>query len=156
QRGRPRPRDGDEVNGPRCDKGAFELQDPYRTDLVLTLTDSPDPVVVSQLLTYTATVTNNGQAPANSVVLTDVLPAGVTFGSATSTQGACSGTSTVACNIGTLASGQSATVTIVVTPTQVGSLADSASVSGSPTDANPANNAATATTAAQANCQPRP
>ena len=47
---------------------------------------------------------------------------------------------------GTLAAAASASVTIVVTPTQAGPLSNTVSVSGSPTDSTPANNAATATT----------
>jgi uncharacterized repeat protein (TIGR01451 family) len=156
QRGRPRPRDGDEASGPRCDKGAFELQDPYQADLAVSIADSPDPVAVNQSVTYAVTVTNNGPAQATSVALTNTLPAGVTFGSANASQGACSGTSTVACNLGTLTSGAQATATIVVTTTQAGTVTNTVSVSGSPSDSNLANNTATATTAAQANCQPRP
>ena len=52
-------------------------------DLSLTKTDSPDPVLAGQQLTYTLTVHNAGPASAPSVSLTDTLPAGVTFVSAT-------------------------------------------------------------------------
>ena len=56
-------------------------------DLELTKTDSPDPVPVGGLLTYTLGVHNAGPSSAPAVQLTDTLPAGVTFDSATSSQG---------------------------------------------------------------------
>ena len=53
---------------------------------------------------------------------------------------------TVNCNLGDLANGTSASITIVVTPTRPGTLANTATVSGNETDPNPLNNSATATT----------
>jgi uncharacterized repeat protein (TIGR01451 family) len=114
-------------------------------DLVLTQTDSPDPVQTGQNLTYTLTVQNTGTAPASNVVVTDTLPGGVTFVSATASQGSCAGTSTVTCNLGSLAGGATATVTIVVQPTANGTLSNTAQVSMTETDPTPANNTATAT-----------
>ena len=59
-------------------------------DLSLTKTDSPDPVLAGELLTYTLAVHNAGPSSATAVELTDTLPAGVTFVSADPTQGSCS------------------------------------------------------------------
>ena len=118
------------------------------TDLSITKTDLPDPVVAGTNLTYTLTVTNNGPSDATGVVATDTLPAGVTLVSATPSQGSCTLTT---CNLGNLASGASATVTIVVnvaSSTACGStLTNSVSVTGNETDPNAANNTATANTA---------
>ena len=50
-------------------------------NLSLTKTDSPDPVLQGQELTYTLGVSNAGPSSATSVVVTDTLPAGVTFNS---------------------------------------------------------------------------
>lgn len=100
-------------------------------DLAVTKSDSPDPVGIGNNLTYTVTVTNNGPATATGVTLTDTLPANVTFVSATPSQGSCTGTSTINCNIGTLNSGVSRTVTIVVTPTVAGGISNTASVTAS-------------------------
>ena len=119
---------------------------PLQADLSVTKADSPDPVFVSQPLTYTLTVRNNGLDNAAGVTVTDPLPGGVVFVSAAASQGTCSGTATVACFLGSLANGASATVTIVVSPTLVGALSNTASVAGSPSDLNPGNNSATSAT----------
>jgi len=114
------------------------------TDLSVTKTDSPDPVAVGGTLTYTVTVTNNGPDPATGVVLTDTLPPSVTFVSATSPCTQALGT--VTCNLGSMASGAATTITIVVTPTALGTLTNTAGVTGNETDPNPANNTAAALT----------
>src|SRR5262249_48589635 len=105
-----------------------------------------DPLLEGSPLTYTITVTNNGPSTATGVRLTDALPAATTFVSATPTLGSCTGTSTVSCNIGTLANGASATVTIVVIPTIAGSISNTATVTSGTTDNTTSNNSATATT----------
>jgi uncharacterized repeat protein (TIGR01451 family) len=115
-------------------------------NLSITKTDAPDPVVVNSNLTYTITVTNNGPDNASNVAVADTLPAGVNFVSATSSQGSCSGTTNITCNLGSLANGSNATVTIVVTPTTAGNLSNTASVTATEADPNTSNNSATATT----------
>jgi uncharacterized repeat protein (TIGR01451 family) len=115
-------------------------------DLAITKTASPSPAGVGGTLTYTLTVTNNGPSPATTVTLTDTLPAGPTFVSAASTQGTCSGTTTVTCAIGTLANAAKATITIVVKPTAAGTVTNTASVAANETDPVPGNNAATVST----------
>src|SRR5204862_17198 len=115
-------------------------------DLAITNTDAPDPVRVGQPLTYTLTATNSGPSGATIGSATYPLRSGVTVVSAAASQGSCSGTSTVTCSLGTLATGASATVTIVVPPTATGTLINTASVSGSPADPNPGNDRATVST----------
>jgi uncharacterized repeat protein (TIGR01451 family) len=115
-------------------------------DVSITNSDAPDPVAVGGNLTYTLHVQNSGPNPAAAVTVTDPLPAGVTFVSAATTAGSCSGTATVTCALGTLASGADATVTIVVTPTSGGPLSNTASVSTTSADPKLANNEATAAT----------
>ena len=121
---------------------------PGDADLSITKTDSPDPIVKGNNLTYTITVTNNGPLAATSVVVTDNLPdsSDIDYVSATSTAGNCQKSgNTVTCNIGTLANSATATVTIVVKAKKNGTLSNTATV-GSPEDNTPANNSATATT----------
>jgi uncharacterized repeat protein (TIGR01451 family) len=114
-------------------------------DLIIVKTDSPDPVQQLNELIYMITVTNKGPAPATDVVMTDTIPAGVTFISATPNQGSpCTlAGNTVACNLGSLANGISASVTIKVTPTAAGVINNTARVTGNPADPNPANNTIT-------------
>jgi uncharacterized repeat protein (TIGR01451 family) len=98
----------------------------------LQLTGSPGTVNVGQQVTYTATVTNNGSGPAASVAFQDLLPGKASFGSASPSQGSCSGNPVVLCNLGSLAAGASATVTIVVTANQPGPMTDNGWVSSNP------------------------
>ena len=119
-----------------------------KADLALTKSDSPDPVKVGEELTYSIDVTNAGPQDAAGVLVTDSLPAGVDFVSASSSQGTCSGTSTVSCNLGKLPNGAAATVTIVVRPTAEGVLTNTAEVSSPGDDPNLSNNSASAETLA--------
>jgi uncharacterized repeat protein (TIGR01451 family) len=123
---------------------------PEDADVAITKTDSPDPIKVGNNLTYTITVTNEGPHQATDVVLTDVLPGGVSLvpGGLGWTQGSCSGDATITCSLGDLASGSSANVVVVVQPTSAGILSNSASVSASSPDPGFANNSATTLTTA--------
>jgi uncharacterized repeat protein (TIGR01451 family) len=119
------------------------------TDLFVTKGDAPDPVIVGRNLTYTVTVTNDSPIQATGVVLTDVLPGGVTFVSVSASQGTCSGTATVTCNLGTMAGGGTATVTIVVRASTRGMISNTASVKGDQSDPDMTNNSVTQTTTVQ-------
>jgi uncharacterized repeat protein (TIGR01451 family) len=117
-----------------------------RPDLSVTKTDSPDPVSAGNTLTYSLSVQNGG-GDATGVTLTDTLPAGVTFVSATPSQGSCTqAAGTVICNLGTLANAASATVEIKVTPQSGGMITNSASATSNEPDSNITNNSASATT----------
>jgi uncharacterized repeat protein (TIGR01451 family) len=103
---------------------------------------------LGQDVTYTVTVSNNGPMDATGVTLVDTLPAGATFASATPSQGTCGApvAGTLACDLGDLAVGASATVTIVVTPTAVGTATDTAQVAADQPDPVPGNDASSAST----------
>ena len=111
-------------------------------DLAITNIDVRDPVMVGNPLTYVLTVRNLGFNLVTGIVLTDTLPASVNFVSATPSQGSCSVTTTVTCNLGDLAPEASATVTIVVTPQSVATISNTASVTSTSPDSITANNSA--------------
>ena len=96
----------------------------------LSLSSSPpEPVGAVGNLAYTITVSNRGPSETKAVTLTDLLPKGVDVVTFTSSQGVCSESEgTLTCDLGSLASGDDATLTIVVTPTFTGNLTHSASV----------------------------
>jgi len=95
-------------------------------------------------VSYTITVNNAGPATATGVATTLNLPNGLTLVSATSSQGSgCSGTSTISCNLGSIAKDANATITITATPSAPGGYVLSAAVSSSSSDLNNANNSAT-------------
>lgn len=95
---------------------------------------------------YQAVAANNGASTANSVAVTDTLPAGLTFVSATTTQGACNAAgSVITCSLGTMPSGSTATIIISATVTGTGTITNGVTVGSSTTpDPNPANNSASA------------
>ncbi len=114
-------------------------------DLSLTDTASPASVKVGESLTYTLAVANTGPDEAVNTKLTDALPANVSVESAQTTVGSCSGSSTVTCELGILASGATVTVTITVKATAAGTASDAASVTSETPDPSAANNSAAAT-----------
>src|SRR6476469_2916143 len=89
--------------------------------------DAPPPVVADGTMSFMVHVTNPGTAGQTGVTLTDTPPANTIFQSAQTSQGSCSGTTTVSCGLGSLAGGASATVTLVVTPIQPGTISNAAS-----------------------------
>jgi uncharacterized repeat protein (TIGR01451 family) len=96
-------------------------------DLTLAKADSPDPATVGEPLTYTLTVKNGGVSTVTGVILSDSLPAAVSFQSAASSQGTCShANGTVTCDLGNVASGSTANATIVVEPVETGTVTNTA------------------------------
>src|SRR6202162_1276207 len=122
-------------------------------DLALTMTGSTNPIVPGNPVTYLITITNNGPDNSELTILNDVLPTwqstSIQFSSATASQGRClEMNGKVACDLGNLISGSSATVTIVVTSGVQSGLINSASVSsGSAADPDLSNNSASVTLA---------
>ncbi|NNF16716.1 MAG: DUF11 domain-containing protein [Gammaproteobacteria bacterium] len=121
---------------------------PGTADLALSKSDSADPADNNSIITYTLDISNAGPEAANNVLVSDPLPAGMTFVSANATQGSCTfAAGTVDCNLGTLLATDSAVVYIVArVPATSGTLSNTASVSSDEPDANMSNNSATETT----------
>lgn len=122
---------------------------PNPADLSITKTaNAPAGTLPNAPLTYTLTVANLGPSTANGVSVTDVLPANTTYASASSTQGSCTGTTTVVCTLGTMTSGATATITInVIVGPALGPIVNTATVASTNVDPdpNPANNTSTVT-----------
>jgi uncharacterized repeat protein (TIGR01451 family) len=117
------------------------------TDLAVGIISNPNPVVLRSNLTYTISVTNRGPSVATSVVVNDILPAGVSLVSSNTTIGTLAGSgSTVTCNLGTMTNGATATITLVVRSANPGTLVNSVNVSGAQTDPDTGNNSASAIT----------
>jgi uncharacterized repeat protein (TIGR01451 family) len=133
----------DIANPPPPPPGAPEI------DLAITKTDSPDPVSVGGLLTYTLTVTNKKGDTANNVVVTDALPSGVTLVSVTTTKGTCSGSNPISCAIGSVAYNELVTIMVVVRPNSPGTITNTAVVTGREHEHDPSDNTASASTLVQ-------
>jgi uncharacterized repeat protein (TIGR01451 family) len=129
QRGVARPQDG------VCDIGAVERS--FAADLGVTATVAPQVVKHGGQLTYSVKVTNAGPDIATGVTLTGAVPAG---SSVVSAPPECTGAAT--CNLGSLVSGGTATVTLGVKTARAGQQILSLHVSGSRPDGNAANDSA--------------
>jgi len=106
---------------------------------------------------FTGSVVNNGPATAHNVVFTDTLPSGLEISNAYCNVGPCQTPATtslgnctvtgnkITCNMGTMASGATASVNIPVQATGAGALKDTATVAATETDPNLTNNTASLT-----------
>jgi hypothetical protein len=127
-------------------------------DLAVTKTAAANPVPAGHDISYTLTLSNLGGVDAQTVALTDAVPANTTFVSFTQTSGpaftlsapSVGGTGNVMATIATLGAGQSATFTLVVhanaglaNNTQI---VNSVTVSTATMETSTANNTATAMT----------
>lgn len=121
-------------------------------DLSVQIAESADPASPGAVLTYTVTIINNGPSPASSVVLTDAwsttVSGGVQLLSFAATQGRCvrAADQGIDCQLGGLASGASAALTVSLRPRGIGSITDQAQVSAAEFDHDTANNADSETT----------
>jgi uncharacterized repeat protein (TIGR01451 family) len=120
-------------------------------DLTVSMTATDSHVRGDRLLTYTLPVRNNGPHTAQGVVVTDPVPAGTVFVSATPSPNSAPGVGaggTVSWTVGSLAPNQTVSlqVTVKVTDKSKSSISNTATVSSdaalSP-DPNPGNNSAT-------------
>ncbi|MBI5140874.1 MAG: DUF1566 domain-containing protein [Nitrospirae bacterium] len=125
----------------RCVSGG-KLSPSGQSDLSVVGTGGPSPALVSENISYTLTVANNGPDAASGVILTNNLPAGTVFVSAASTQGTCAESGgVVSCSIGDMTKLANVTVDIVLqAPVSAGDISNTASVACDTTDPDLVNN----------------
>ncbi len=123
-------------------------------DLEMQKTDSVDPVDPGQAFHYDLVVTNHGPASATNVHVVDTVPAALTVTGTVAGAGSCTVTgSLVDCLRPSIASGGTWTVEVDVTVDPAhpgGTVSNTASVSGSEHDPDPANDADTEPTTIRA------
>jgi uncharacterized repeat protein (TIGR01451 family) len=131
----------------------------YDANLSLTAASGPASIAPTGQVTYTLTVKNNGKTSlaanadptAPNVVVTDVLPPGMSYVSSSATGTSCTQSgSSVTCNLGTLANGATSTATIVAKPSAglvATTVTNKATVSSLAYDSILSNNTATVDTA---------
>ncbi|ANB17311.1 DUF11 domain-containing protein [Dokdonella koreensis] len=114
-------------------------------DIAVTKTVDEDAPNVGEPVLFTITAQNLGPSDATGVVLTDALPAGLSFVSAAAGQGSYDA-GTGVWTVGALAAGDATTLQIAATVTATGTITNTATrTAADQTDPNPANNSAAAT-----------
>ncbi len=116
---------------------------PELPDLEVTRTDNTDAVALGDSYTYTLAITNNSSSDATGIILTENLPSGVNLVSTSTDQGFSfynSFNNAITANVGNLAQGEEATVTVVVNPFAAGNLVSTTEVISNEADADPSNN----------------
>jgi uncharacterized repeat protein (TIGR01451 family) len=109
-------------------------------DAAISASAAPSPVEVGKTLVYSISVTNQGIGAADDTTVVDVLATAVDLASVSTTVGSCSGSTTLVCQLGSMAPGETATITISVTPNTSGTIVNTATVSAN-LDADPTDNA---------------
>ena len=109
--------------------------EPAQADLEITKTSGAASAMTGGTISYTIVVGNGGPSAATNVVVTDDLPSGLSFVSATPTQGTCNASDPVTCNLGTILSGASASITLVTQVTATsGTVTNTANVTSAEGD----------------------
>ena len=114
-------------------------------DLAIAASSSPEPVAVGGALTYVSLVTNLGPSAVTGVIVTNPIPVGSTFLSASSSRGTFfnDGAGNLVFSLGAMNNGATASVTVVVAPLQAGFVTNTVRVSGVGGEIFPANNTST-------------
>ena len=138
------------------DDQASSVVTPNVADLSITKTVDDNTPNRNQNVNFTITLTNGGPIGATGVTVTDLLPAGLTFVSATPSVGSYSNTTGV-WTVGSVASGANATLNIVATTAAIGAKTNTAEVSASnqfDADSTPGNSVGTEDDQASATVTP--
>ncbi len=125
---------------------AIPISSTAKADVSVAFTSPGTPLTLGSDLVYVLSVSNSGPSRATNVTLTDPLPSGVSFVSANPTQGTADvSNGTVTVNFGTLDSGSTAGLVLVVHPTVVAPITNTVTVKADQPDPMPANNSASQT-----------
>jgi uncharacterized repeat protein (TIGR01451 family) len=119
-------------------------------DLAVSLSGTPNPLVLGSPLTYTITVSNLGPGTATAVAITNRLAAGVAFVSASPAGYLVLGGEVVFTNLGSLDSGARVTVSVVAQPQVSGEITGTATCGSEILDPFKANNTASVKTIVEA------
>jgi uncharacterized repeat protein (TIGR01451 family) len=116
----------------------------FQVDLAISKSGSPARQEGLGEITWTMLVKNNGPDTDTGVTISDPIPAGNSFVSATSSQGSCSGGVILHCTIGSMTAGQTVTITLITRPSAPGTVTNTAVVQGDRPETTLANNTASA------------
>jgi uncharacterized repeat protein (TIGR01451 family) len=119
-------------NGNFLGKSSFVSANP---DLSIAQSAAPDPVAVGTLLQYNVTVFNNSTVSATNTVLTNIMPANVTYLSNSVTKGSVVRAGNIlSWTVGTLTNTAAAMLKFTIRPNVIGTLTNLAFVRGKPND----------------------
>lgn len=113
---------------------------PQPADLEIVKSSNRRATLGAQSITYTLRVTNKGPGAATGVQVLDTPSLPVKVVSVRTTVGRCATSVPIRCDLGTLAAGARATITVVAQPQAPGTLRNSASVTGDVPDPDAGNN----------------
>ncbi|MFC5271051.1 ice-binding family protein [Adhaeribacter terreus] len=117
----------------------------FNSDISVTKTKTPGPYAVGSQITYTIVVKNLGPNNETNLLVSDLLPPGLTFISATTTNHTPYSQTTGFWSVDELNNGDSDTLTIVATITAPNFITNTATVAGDAIDNNQSNNASSVT-----------
>lgn len=135
----------------------FIFQSPVVKDLSASPADlsvalsAPATASTGSTISYAATVLNKGPNQAQGVTLALTLDPSLIVNSVTASQSTCGSGSVFSCDLGTLANGASATVTISATPSAAGTIENTLFGDSVSYDPNSSNNQASASTTVAGN-----
>jgi uncharacterized repeat protein (TIGR01451 family) len=131
------------ANNEAAAKVCADAPPPPNFDLVVTKTAANKSVYVGQALRYTLTVANEGPEAAPNAKVTDTLNAPASVVSVKATQGSCTKSIPMTCQLGTIPAGGKVTINVTVKLRDNGcKQRNAASATGAGNDTNPANNLA--------------
>ncbi len=140
--------DVDQTDGNTANNQATVMLTPESIDIGISKQVSNSSPDIGDNVTFTISAFNAGPSTATGVLIRDILPTGLTFSSASASQGSYSN-ATGTWTVGTLGNGATASLSIVATVNANGSLTNTASLSGADqTDINGSNDEASVTLSA--------